>query len=559
MTPMFDPEDRAVSDTSGADASDADTSCSLDTDTFTYVVVGAGSAGAVVAARLTEDPDISVLLLEAGGPDDADEIKIPAAFPTLFKTRWDWGYETSAQKQLHGRRADWPRMKALGGCSSMNAMIYIRGNRADFDGWRDEHGATGWGFDDVLPYFIRAEDNSRLGGPYHGQGGPLHVEDRRYNHELSHAFVESAVVAGFTRTEDFNGAEQEGTGLYQVTCHDGRRWSVADAYLRPALHRHNLTVRTAAFATRVIIEGGRAVGVRYRLKGVERQARADAEVILSGGAINSPQLLMLSGVGPAAHLREFDIDVVSDLPGVGGNLHDHPAAPLIWDTRDTTDLSEWNTLASLVRWKVRGAGPLTSNVAEAGGFFSSRDGLSGPDLQVHAAPVGFWDNGLHEQRARCVTLAATVVNVGSRGTIRLRSADPSWHPAIDAAYYDDPADLDAMVAGSRRLLETASVGPLARLIARPHLPGPSPSDEELTEHIRRYTQTLYHPVGTCAMGDGEDAVVDAELRVRGVDGLRVVDASVMPVVTRGNTNAPTIMIGEKAADLIRNAEKRIPR
>ncbi len=518
-----------------------------------YVVVGGGSAGAVLAARLSEDPNVRVLLLEAGPEAEADEISIPVAFSALFKTKWDWNYSTTEQKQLHSRRAYWPRMKALGGCSSMNAMIYIRGNRADYDAWRDDFGATGWGYDDVLPYFVRAEGNTRLGGPLHGQDGPLHVEDRVYTHELTHLWVDSAVSAGMKPTEDFNGAEQEGAGLYQVTCNRGRRWSVNDAYLAPARTRPNLDVETGAFATRIEIEGDRAVGVTYRRGGSEVTARAGREVLLCGGAVNSPQLLMLSGVGPAAHLGEHGIEVKADLAGVGQQLQDHPAVPMIWYTRGISDLAEFNNLRSLVRWKVRGTGPLASNVGEGGGFLKTRDDLAAPDMQYHVAPAGFYDNGLHEPTQRMFTAAPTLVGVRSRGSLRLRSADPSWSPAIDAAYFDDGADLDAMVAGMRRLWEICAQGPLARHLERPWQLPEDPTDEDFVEHARNQAQTLYHPVATCSMGSGEDAVVDPELRVRGVDGLRVVDASVMPVVPRGNTNAPTIMVAEKAADLIRSS------
>jgi choline dehydrogenase len=518
-----------------------------------YVVVGGGSAGAVLAARLSEDPNVRVLLLEAGPEAEADEISIPVAFSALFKTKWDWNYSTTEQKQLHSRRAYWPRMKALGGCSSMNAMIYIRGNRADYDAWRDDFGATGWGYDDVLPYFVRAEGNTRLGGPLHGQDGPLHVEDRVYTHELTQLWVDSAVSAGMKPTEDFNGAEQEGAGLYQVTCNRGRRWSVNDAYLAPARTRPNLDVETGAFATRIEIEGDRAVGVTYRVEGREVTAQAGREVLLCGGAVNSPQLLMLSGVGPAAHLGEHGIEVKADLAGVGQQLQDHPAVPMIWYTRGISDLAEFNNLRSLVRWKVRGTGPLASNVGEGGGFLKTRDDLPAPDMQYHVAPAGFYDNGLHEPTQRMFTAAPTLVGVRSRGSLRLRSADPSWSPAIDAAYFDDGADLDAMVSGMRRLWEICAQGPLARHLERPWQLPEDPSDEDFVEHARNQAQTLYHPVATCSMGSGEDAVVDPELRVRGVEGLRVVDASVMPVVPRGNTNAPTIMVAEKAADLIRSS------
>ncbi|HEV2783423.1 MAG TPA: GMC family oxidoreductase N-terminal domain-containing protein [Actinophytocola sp.] len=523
-------------------------------DSYDYVVVGAGSAGCVLANRLSEDPGRTVLLLEAGGEDDADEIRIPAAFPALFKTKWDWNYETVEQKHLGGRPAYWPRMKALGGCSSMNAMIYIRGNRADYDGWRDRHGATGWGYDDVLPYFIKAENNSRLNQPYHGTDGPLHVEDRRYTHPLSHAWVESATAWGLKPTDDFNGAEQEGAGLYQVTCHKGHRWSTADAYLRPALDRPNLTVLTHALATRVVLDGTTATGVAYLRHGEEHTARADGEVILAGGAVNSPQLLLLSGIGPAEHLRELDIDVAVNLPGVGENLHDHPAAGLLWTTRDTTDLVDLATTRRLLGWKVTGRGPFASNIGEAGAFFATRDDLPAPDMQIHVAPSLFYDNGLHEPTERGFTAGATLIDVASRGRLRLRSADPRWRPVIDPAYYSDRADFDAMLAGLRALREIAHQLPISRYLDKPFKPAKidDATDEELADHLTEVTQTLYHPVGTCAMGTGEQAVVDPDLRVRGTENLRVVDASIMPTVPRGNTNAPTIMVAEKAADLIRN-------
>lgn len=516
-----------------------------------YVIVGAGSAGCVLANRLTEDPSARVLLLEAGGEDTADEIHIPAAFASLFKTQWDWNYETTEQKHL-GRSAYWPRGKMLGGCSSMNAMIYIRGNRADYDGWRDAHGAEGWGYADVLPYFMRAEGNTRLGGPLHGTDGPLHVEDRVFTHELSNAWVDSAVSHGLKRNDDFNGESQDGAGLYQVTCRKGRRWSVADAYLRPAMKRPNLTVRTHAQTTRVLVTDGRATGVSFLHGGTEQTAHAGTEVILCGGAVNSPQLLMLSGIGPAEHLREHGIDVAVHLPGVGENLHDHPATPVIWSTRDTTDLVDSATPVGMLRWQLTKRGPLASNVGEAGGFMSTVDGLDAPDMQFHVAPTLFYDNGFREPTVPGFTSATTLVDVASRGRLRLRSAHPQWRPEIDPAYYSEPADFEATLAGIRTLMEIGRTGPLARFLDKPFLPSMAdPDDTALAEHVRQCTQTLYHPVGTCAMGSGEQAVVDPALRVRGVDGLRVVDASVMPVVPRGNTNAPTIMVAEKAADLIR--------
>lgn len=521
---------------------------------FDYIVVGSGSAGAVISARLSENPNISVLLLEAGPPDDDDMIRLPAGFASLFKTQWDWGYTSTPQAMLGGRRADWPRMKALGGCSAMNAMIYMRGNPADYDAWRDDYRADGWGYSDVLPYFKKSEANQRLADNYHGTDGPVRVEDRRYTHELSHAFVDAAVAAGMKRNDDFNGADQYGAGLYQVTCKNGRRWSVADAYLRPAMHRPNLTVRTGAFVTGLEVSGSRARGVTYRSGGQTITVHAGSEVIVAAGAINSPQLLMLSGLGPGQHLSDHGIAVTADLPGVGQGLQDHPVSPVLFYTRGTTDIYELQTPANLLRAQLFGRGPLSSNIAEAGAFFDSGTGASNdqaPDLQFHMLPAGFWDNSLHEPHRRAMLIASTLVNVGSRGRLRLRSADPTWQPEIDPGYFTDDADTEAMIAGYYRAIEVAASDPLRRYIDTPWMPGSwRPSRDDIRDTIAYAAQTIYHPVATCAMGTGPESVVDERLRVHGIDGLRVADASVMPQVPRGNTNAPTIMIGEKAVDLI---------
>ena len=520
-------------------------------DEYDYVVVGAGSAGCVLTYRLAE-AGYSVLVLEAGGDDSGiDEIHIPAAFPNLFKTSHDWNYETVEQKHALGRRMYWPRGKVLGGSSSINAQLYIRGNRLDYDTWRDQLGCAGWGYAELLPYFLRAEDNARGGSDYHSTGGPLRVEDARYTHELSAAFVESAVAYGIKRNDDFNGAEQDGAGLFQVTQKRGRRWSAADAYLRPAMRHEAVTVCTDALVTRVLIEAGRAVGVEWTTGGGTASASANAEVILSGGAVNSPQLLMLSGVGPAAHLREHGIDVVSDLPGVGENLQDHYAAAAVWLTQGTTSLHDHENVASLLRWQAFRNGPLASTVAEACAFVRSRDDLPAPDLQYHVAPAAFIDHGLGEPPGPGFTMAPVLVSTASTGRIRLRSADPRWSPEIDAGYLSAEEDVEALVAGVRLAREVARLGPLPKWLASEFLPGDVvTSRDAIADSARQYGQTLYHPVGTCAMGVSDTSVVDLDCRVRGVGGLRVVDASVMPAVPRGNTNAPTIAIAEKAADAI---------
>ncbi|HZG98165.1 MAG TPA: GMC family oxidoreductase N-terminal domain-containing protein [Nocardioidaceae bacterium] len=526
---------------------------------YDHVVVGAGSAGCVLAARLTEDPDVRVLLLEAGGDDRVDEISIPAAFSKQFRTRMDWGYSTDEQKHAAGRRLYWPRGKSLGGSSSMNAMIYIRGSRADYDEWADLTGERAWSYAEVLPLFKRSEDNERGPSEYHSAGGPLRVEEQRSPHPWTADFLSDAAAAGYSPNPDFNGASQEGSGLYQVTQRRGRRWSAASAFLRPALGRPNLTVRTNALSTRVLVEGRRAVGVEYRSAGSVRRARVEGEVLLSGGAINSPQLLMLSGIGPAPHLRDVGVDVVHDLPGVGHGLQDHPVMPVICTARGSS-LRDAESLAQVVTYYTRRRGMLTSNIGEGGVFLRSRPHLPEVDLQFHFAPVKFWAQSLYDPDDDAWTIGVTLVRVASTGSVRLRSADPTWAPAIDGGYLSDEEDLDALVAGTRIAREVARGRALASSATGEWLPGPEArTDDDLREAARDSIESLYHPASSCRMGTDDLAVVDSQLRVHGLDGLRVVDASVMPTLVRGNTNAPTIMIAERAADLVRaGAHARLP-
>ncbi|MGH3398389.1 MAG: GMC family oxidoreductase [Streptosporangiaceae bacterium] len=525
---------------------------------YDYVIVGAGSAGCVLASRLTENPDTRVLVLEAGPPDEADEIHIPAAVSTLFKSTYDWDYQTEPQSRAGDRSIYWPRGRVLGGSSSINAMIYIRGSRYDYDTWRDEYGCDGWGYTDLMPYFLRAEGNSRGESAFHGATGPLSVQDLRYKSSLTGAFVAAAQACGVPANDDFNGARQDGVGYYQVTQRGGRRWSAADAYLHPAAERPNLTILTDALATTIEIEGGRAIGVRYLHRGAEEFAVADAEIILAGGAIGSPQLLMLSGVGPADHLREHNIPVMADSPGVGANLSDHPVVPAMWSTPRTRGLWEKSGPRNLARWQLTHAGPLATNVAEAGGFTRTDPALPAPDIQWHVLPVPYQNFGLTDPSFRALSVLITLVAPGSRGRVQLRSADPRHKALIDPAYLSDISDLDPLLRAIGLAREFAAARPMTKVCREELAPGPGLLGEgDLSEWIRQEITTLYHPVGTCAMGGDSvvaasklTSVVDSQLRVRGVDRLRVVDASVMPTVPRGNTNAPTIAIAERAADLI---------
>jgi choline dehydrogenase len=506
----------------------------------------------VLAGRLSERPAARVLLLEAGPPDRKPEIRIPAAFAKLFKTELDWDYATEPEDGTCGRAIYWPRGKTLGGSSAMNAQIYVRGHRADFDAWAELAG-PGWGYQEVLAYFKRAESNQRRPPAFHGIGGPLDVADLRDPNPLSVAFVEAAAKAGIPRNDDFNGAELDGVGLLQVNQRRGRRWSAADAYLRPALRRSNLSVITGAHVTKVVFERGRAVGVAYTAGGEARTAHA-REILLCGGAVGSPHLLLLSGVGPGEQLAKHGIPVIHDVPGVGRNLQDHLAVGVLAAATQPLTLLSAPSKRNLMRWLLAGRGMLSSNVAEAAAFVRSEPGLPAPDLELIFAPVLFQDEGLTQPTEHGITAGPVLLAPRSAGSIVLRSADPFERPAIRASYLSDAGDHDLrrLIEGLRLTRRILQAQPLRSYLGAEMAPGAQvDSDGELGAYVRDRSQTLYHPVGTCRMGTGPSAVVDGELRVRGVDGIRVVDASVMPVIPRGHTNAATIMLAEKAADLLR--------
>ena len=522
---------------------------------FDYVIVGAGSAGCVLANRLSADPTIRVLLLEAGPRDRGWKIEIPAALTyNLMNDRVNWFYSTEPQRHMDGRRLYWPRGRVLGGSSSLNAMVYVRGHALDYDGWAAE-GAVGWSYAEVLPYFQRAESFSLGADPYRGGDGPLTVTRGRGDNPLYEAWLLAGGQAGYPVTPDMNGFRQEGVGRMDMTIRGGRRCSAAKAYLHPAAGRPNLIVHTRSLATRVLLERGRATGIEFAEGGIVKRARATREVILAGGAINSPQLLMLSGIGPAHHLRSVGVPVVRDLPGVGRDLQDHLEFYFQVACREPVTLLEamrpHNMLRAGLRWYLFHDGPAASSHLEAGGFIRSRSGVRHPDIQFHFLPALVEDHGRSKGRVHAYQAHAGTMRPLSRGWLELRSADPREHPLIEPNYLakeQDRIDLRACVRLTREIFAQPAFD---RFRDRELQPGSEvTADRDIDAFVRAKADSAYHPCCTCRMGTDALAVVDPECRVRGLEGLRVVDASIMPSMVSGNLNAPTIMLAEKAADLI---------
>ncbi len=529
-------------------------------DRYDFVIVGGGSAGCTLAGRLSENPNVSVCLLEAGGPDTSPLVHAPMGVAAMLPTKINnWAFETVPQPGLNGRKGYQPRGKTLGGSSSTNAMLYVRGAHYDYDQWA-ALGNNGWSYDDVLPYFKKSENNERLTDEFHGTEGPLHVSDATDASPLNDLFLQACQANGIPHSSDYNGAEQDGCFMYQRTIKDGERWSAAKAYLTPNLSRPNLTVITHALTEKVIIDNGRAVGVRYSIKGQGYEVFADKEVLLSAGAFGSPQIMMLSGLGPKEHLQSHQIDVIQDMPGVGQNLQDHidyVQTYKVEASEDTFGLSltgSVHMVKEILKWKKSRTGKVTTSVAESGAFYKTNDNVPAADVQL------IWVPGIVDNHARTVNLGhgyschITLLRPESRGEVKLKSANPSDALAIDPKFFDDPRDMEVLIDGAQRMQQILESEPLSTISKKMLYPVDLGDRKTMEDEIRKRADTQYHPVGTCKMGtqDDEMAVVDEQLKVYGVEGLRVVDASIMPNLVSGNTNAPTIMIGEKAADMIKN-------
>ena len=530
----------------------------MPTERYDYIIIGAGSAGCVLADRLSADPANKVLILEAGGKDNSILVKMPAGTGALLTQKGDynWGFWTEPEPNLDNRRLWWPRGRGWGGSSSINGMIYIRGHARDYDQWR-QMGLTGWGYADVLPYFKRSEALEGGGDDWHGADGPLHISKAASPHPIYSSVIAAGVEAGHKRTTDFNGFQQEGFGPYQLTIRDGRRWSAASAFLHPALARPNLTAEVGARTTRILLEGGRAVGVEFIQKGELRQVFADAEVLLCAGAVQSPQILQLSGIGDPDSLAAVGVLPKHELKGVGANLQDHLDLALSWETPGIKTAYAYNKglnrLMTGLNYMLFGQGPGRQNFLESGAFLKSRPDLDRPDLQLHCVLAIMKDHGKEAVEKDGFTIHVCQLRPESRGRVGLRSSDPLDDPAIFANYLSAEEDRRALRAGVAIVRDVAGQKALSGIRGREFEPGEAvTSDADIDAWMRRAGETIYHPVGTCRMGAPDDpmAVVDASLRVIGISGLRVVDASVMPTLVGGNTNAPTIMIAEKASDMI---------
>ena len=527
-----------------------------------YIVVGAGSAGAVVAARLSEDPSVTVTLIEAGRRERHPLLAMPIAFPmVMVDKRFNWGYEGEPEPFANDRRLRQPRGKGLGGSSMINGMLYARGHARDYDEWR-QLGLEGWSYDDVLPYFKKSENHWGAADHYHGKGGPLSITKHIPDDKLFPRFMEAVNKLGYKTQIDHHGPDQEGWGSPDISIHQGRRGSTAARFLFPAMKRPNLKVVTGALATRLEVQNGRAVALHYRQDGQDHRLQAEREIVLSGGAFNTPQLMLLSGIGPADELRELGIDVIHDLPGVGRNLQDHPSIAMVWNAdREVTltnDLRFDRLTRSVIEWGLFGKGRIANMPVTTNGFIKTRPELERPDAQCLFQPTSIlarpWFPGIKAPQPDVVAMACVLLRPEGRGWVKLASADPTDKPRILAnvlSTENDRAFFRRIIPQIRQILATS---PLADVVKGEMLPGPNVNSmEEMDAWVRQFIGCAMHPVGTCAMGTGPDAVCDAQLRVRGIDALRIADASVMPRIVGGNTNAAAIMIGEKAADLIRES------